>query len=122
VNLLSLLDIRREKKNADQVVAEGTRDIELRHNFLLRKFEYSRALNAVMKPYVARRKPEYTYSLMMELVRREGLKGALAGREENQLCSVLQVVNRYLADSRFSTMMLHVANLLSCVELCLPEH
>jgi len=104
----------------DMVVGEGKRDIELRHDNLLRKFEYSRALDAVLKPYVARRKPEYTYSLMMELVRREGLKGALAGREEKQLCSVLQFVNRYIADSRFTTMMLHVANLL--IELYLPEH
>eukprot|EP00092_Neocalanus_flemingeri_P002568 GFUD01002750.1.p1 GENE.GFUD01002750.1~~GFUD01002750.1.p1 ORF type:complete len:527 (+),score=157.54 GFUD01002750.1:830-2410(+) len=104
----------------DLVVGEGKRDIELRHDFLLRKFEYSKALDAVLKPYVARRKPEYTYSLMMELVRREGLKGALAGREEKQLCSVLQFVNKYLADSRFSAMMLHVANLL--IELYLPEH
>lgn len=104
----------------DIVVGEGKKDIELRHDFLLRKFEYSRALDAVLKPYVARRKPEYTYSLMMELVRREGLKGALAGREEKQLCSVLQFVNRYLADSRFTTMMIHVADLL--MELYLPEH
>ena len=27
----------------DQVVAEGSKDIELRHDFLLRKVEYSRA-------------------------------------------------------------------------------
>jgi len=104
----------------DLLVGDGTKDIELRHDHLLRKFEYSRALDAVLKPYVARRKPEYTYSLMMELVRREGLKGALAGREERHLCSVLQFVNRYLADSRFSAMMLHVANLL--IDLYLPEH
>jgi len=104
----------------DMVVADGKKDIELRHDFLLRKFEYSRALDAVLKPYVARRKPEYTYSLMMELVRREGLKGALAGREEKQLCSVLQFVNRFLADSRFTTLMIHVADLL--MELYLPEH
>ena len=68
---------------------------------------------------MARRKPEYSYSLMMELVSWEGLKGALAGREEKQLCSVLQFVNRYLADSRFSTMMLHLANLL-LINLYLP--
>ena len=71
------------------------------------------------KPYVARRKPVYTNSLMMELVSRNGLKGALAGREEKQVCSVLQFVNRYLADLRFSTMMLHMANLL--IEFYLPE-
>jgi len=33
---------------------------------------------------------------------------------------VLQFVNRYIADTRFSTMMIHVANLL--MELYLPEH
>ena len=49
----------------------------------------------MLKPYVARRKPEYTNSLMMELVSRKGLKGALVGREEKQVCSVLQFVNRY---------------------------
>ena len=41
---------------------------------------------------MARRKPENTYSLMMELVRRQGMKGAFAGREKKQLCSVLQVL------------------------------
>ena len=35
------------------------------------------------------------------------------------MCSVLQFVNRYLADSRFSTMMLHLANLL-LINLYLP--
>ena len=35
------------------------------------------------------------------------------------MCSVLQFVNRYLADSRFCTMMLHLANLL-LIKLYLP--
>ena len=45
----------------DTVVSDVKKDIELRHDFLLRKFEYSRALDAVLKPFVARKKPEYTY-------------------------------------------------------------
>jgi len=104
----------------DLVIGEANKDIELRHDNLLRKFEYSKALDAVLKPYVARKKPEYTYSLMMELIRREGLRGALAGREEKQLCNVLNFVNKYIADLRFSNLLLYVANLL--VELYLPEH
>ena len=39
----------------------------------------------------------------------------MAGREEKQLCSVC----RYLADSRFCTMMFHLANLL-LIKLYLP--
>lgn len=104
----------------DMIIKEGNKDIELRHDYLLRKFEYSRALDAVLKPFVARKKPEYTYSLMMELMRRDGLKGALAGREEKQLSNILNFVNKYLADIRFSKLMLYVANLL--MELYLPEH
>ena len=45
----------------DTVVSDIKKDIELRHDYLLRKFEYSRALDAVLKPFVARKKPEYTY-------------------------------------------------------------
>jgi len=77
----------------------------------------------VLKPYVARRKPEYTYSrFMMELVVREGLKGALVGREEKQLFSVVKFVNMFLADSSFSTMMLHVAILVDRALLVQSRH
>ena len=104
----------------DQVVSQDRRDIELRHDALLRKYEYTRALDQVLKPYVARVKPEYTYSLLLELARREGLRGALAGCEEKTLCNMLQFVNKYISDSRFSKMLLHVSDLL--LDLYLPEH
>ena len=92
----------------------------LKHDFLMRKFEYSKALDAVLKPYVARKKPEYTYSLLMELVRREGLTRALARRDEKQLCLLLQFLNRYLTDSRFSKLCIYVSSIL--IDLYLPNH
>ena len=105
----------------DQVVTDGNiKDVELKHDHLLRKFEYSRALDAVLKPFVARKKPEYTHSLLMELVRREGLVRALAGRDEKQLCLLLQFLNKYLADSRFSRLCIHVSSIL--IDLYLPSH
>jgi len=57
----------------DQVVGQDSYDIELRHDFLLRKYEYQRALDQVLMPYVVRKKPEYKFSLLMELLRRKGL-------------------------------------------------
>merc|ERR1719461_537312 len=106
----------------DQVVKDNgvKNDVELKHDYLLRKFEYSKALDAVLKPYVARKKPEYTYSLLMELVRREGLTRALAGREEKQLCLLLQFLNRYISDNRFSRLCIHVSSIL--IDLYLPHH
>merc|ERR1712226_1547508 len=84
----------------DEVVMAEKRDIELRHDTLLRKFEYNKALDQVLRPYVMRKKPEYTYSLLMELSRREGLRRALAACEERSLCKMLQFVNRNISDSR----------------------
>ena len=105
----------------DQIVTDGKhKDIELKHDNLLRKFEYSKALDAVLKPYVARKKPEYTYSLLMELVRREGLTRAIAGRDEKQLCLLLQFLNRYISDNRFSRLCIHVCNIV--IDLYLPHH
>ena len=104
----------------DVVVGEERRDVELRHDTLLRKYEYSRALDLTLKPFVQRRKPEYAYSLLFELMRREGLRTALGGRDEKSLTFVLTYVNRYIADMRFTRLLVHVADLL--VDLYLPHH
>merc|ERR1712025_1305311 len=95
------------------------REIELRHDTLLRKFEYNKALDQVLRPYVMRKKPEYTYSLLMELSRREGLRRALAACEERSLCNMLQF-NRNISDSRFTLLLVHVADIL--MDIFLPQH
>lgn len=104
----------------DVVVGEEHRDVELRHDTLLRKYEYSRALDQTLKPFVQRKKPEYAYSLLFELMRREGLKTALGGRDEKSLASVLTYVNRFIADMRFTRLLIHVADIL--VDMYLPHH
>jgi len=104
----------------DQVVGQERREIELQHDKLLRKFEYGRALDQVLKPYVMRKKPEYTYSLLMELSRREGLRRTLAACSEKSLCGVLMFLNKNLADTRFTKLLVHVADLV--MELFLPDH
>ena len=104
----------------DEVVKAEKRDIELRHDTLLRKFEYNKALDQVLRPYVMRKKPEYTYSLLMELSRREGLRRALAACDERSLCNMLQFINRNISDSRFTLLLVHVADLL--MDIFLPQH
>ena len=42
---------------------------EPRHDHFLRKFEYTKALDQVLKPYVQQKFPEYTYSVLKELKR-----------------------------------------------------
>merc|ERR1712126_531991 len=45
---------------------------------------------------------------------------ALAGREEKQLCLLLQFLNRYLTDTRFSKLCIYVSSIL--IDLYLPNH
>ena len=97
-----------ETSPEDIVVKEDKKFKESRHDHFLRKFEYSKALDQVLKPYVMKKhvsrlllymvnsqmfmivfieylQPEYTYSVLRELERRNGLKTAIGGRSEKEL-------------------------------------
>ena len=97
-----------ETSPEDIVVKEDKKFKECRHDHFLRKFEYSKALDQVLKPYVMKKhvsrlllymvnsqmfmivfleylQPEYTYSVLRELERRNGLKTAIGGRSEKEL-------------------------------------
>ena len=82
------------------------------HDKHLRKFEHSKALDAVMKPYVRRRFPEYSYSVFKELIRRKKLKVALAGRNEKSLSPILTYLCNNISDSRFSGTLIQVTDAL----------
>jgi U3 small nucleolar RNA-associated protein 15 len=79
----------------DLVVQEDKKAKESRHDHFLRKFEYSKALDQVLKPYVMKKHPDYTYSVLRELQRRNGLRTAIAGRDEKSLVPLLQYLHRY---------------------------
>ena len=54
--------------------------------------------------------PEYTYSILMELKRRQALKTALGGRSEKSIAPIMNYVTRYINDSRFSSLLVEVSN------------
>ena len=95
----------------DIIVKEDVKMKESKHDFYLRKFEYSKALDQVLKPYVAKKYPQYTYSLLRELERRNGLQTAISGRNEKQLLPLLQFLHRQITDPRFSTFLISVVDM-----------
>lgn len=56
-------------KSGDQIVAEGGKVKEQKHDTFLRKFEHTKALDSVLAPIVTKKYPEYTYSVLKELQR-----------------------------------------------------
>lgn len=76
----------------------------------LRRFEYSRALDLVLKPYVTRTQPQHTYAVLAELRRRRVLRRAIAGRAEKGLAPLITFTARNVADSNRSELLIDVAN------------
>lgn len=79
-----------------------------RYDKYLRSFQHSKALDAALQA----RKPEVTVSVIQELIRRQGIKAAVAGRNEVSLGRLLKFLIRYIGDPRFSMTLLDVALIL----------
>ena len=56
-------------KSIDTVVHEEKRDLTSKYDASLRKFEYSKALDRVLMPFVANKTPQVTVGLFQELIR-----------------------------------------------------
>lgn len=99
-------------RSIDVVVHQEVKEIMSKHDTCLRKFQYSKALDCVMMNYVVTKMPHVTVALTQELIRREGLKRALAGRNGKSLVNIIKFLNKYICNIRFGRVLLHVANVL----------
>lgn len=99
-------------RSIDVVVHHEVKEIMSKHDACLRKFQYSKALDCVMMNYVVNKMPHVTVALTQELIRREGLRRALAGRDGKSLVNIIKFLNRYIGNIRFGRVLLHVANVL----------
>lgn len=76
---------------------------------MLKGFRYSAALDSVLRKQVP---PSTTFSLIQELIHRDGLRTALAGRDDVLLEPVLRLLLKYVADPRFGQMACDIASLV----------
>jgi len=99
-------------QSVDTVVQQEMKEIMSKHDTCLRKFEYSKALDCVMMSYVANKTPQVTVALIQELIRRKGLRRALAGRDSKSLVNIIRFFNKHIGSIRFGRVLLHAANIL----------
>ncbi|KAF7386408.1 hypothetical protein HZH68_013540 [Vespula germanica] len=98
--------------SVDTVVQEEVKETMSKHDTWLRKFQYSKALDSVMLPYVINKTPHVTVAILQELNKRQGLRQALAGRDGKSLANIIKFLIRYIGNVRFGRVLLHVANVL----------
>jgi len=76
---------------------------------LLKAFKYSSALDTVLKKNVP---PATTFSLIQELIHRDGLRIALAGRDDVLLEPVLRLLLKHVTDPRFGVLVADITGVV----------
>ncbi|KAG6837437.1 hypothetical protein H0H93_009531 [Arthromyces matolae] len=100
----------------DELRIESRRTKRLRdYDRLLKSFKYSAALDSVLRKYAhdcpQQVPPATTFSVIQELMHRDGLRTALSGRDDVLLEPVLRLLVKYVTDPRFGEMVCHVASI-----------
>ncbi|XP_062562302.1 U3 small nucleolar RNA-associated protein 15 homolog [Armigeres subalbatus] len=99
-------------QSADEQIVEFRHDRIEQYDRMLRKYEYSKALDRVMLPSVMGKTPEKTVALIKELIRRKGLDRALTGRTHAFLVRFINFLVRNIGDYRFTPALVDAANIL----------
>ncbi|KAF9057608.1 WD40 repeat-like protein [Panaeolus papilionaceus] len=79
------------------------------HDKLLKNFKYGAALDSVLRKNT---RPNVTFSLIQELIHRDGLRVALAGRDDVLLEPVLRLLIKHVTDPRFGELVVDLATVL----------
>lgn len=96
--------------HADEIISEQKTDRQTKHDCCLRKFQYAKALDVVLFPYIINKTPEVTVSVIHELMRRKALHRAFQGRETKSILQILRFFNKYITDTRFTKILIDAIN------------
>ncbi|XP_062905300.1 U3 small nucleolar RNA-associated protein 15 homolog [Mobula hypostoma] len=99
-------------KRDDFLVNRPMRQRLSKYDKLLKSFQVSLALDAVLKSHIRIKTPEVTVGVMQELKRRGTLQNALAGRNEKQLAVILDFLIRNVVKPRFTSILVNVAEII----------
>ncbi|KAK2184547.1 hypothetical protein NP493_261g01017 [Ridgeia piscesae] len=85
---------RYKPKKDDHVVVHNQRPLLAKYDKYLKAFRYTQTLDAALSFRVRIHTPHVTVSVIVELIRRDGLRGALAGRDEKSLTSIIKFLQK----------------------------
>ncbi|XP_077989394.1 U3 small nucleolar RNA-associated protein 15 homolog [Glandiceps talaboti] len=97
----------------DLVVKHDRRERLAKYDKHLKKFEYSKALDTVLSDKMMRSKsPGVIVSVFQELIRRNGLRIAVSGRDEKWLQLMLSFLYKHITSGKYTNTLLDVTNLV----------
>ncbi|XP_003216306.1 U3 small nucleolar RNA-associated protein 15 homolog [Anolis carolinensis] len=105
-------------KRDDFFVSKPVKTYLKKYDKLLRGFEVSKALDAVLHAHGKNNFPEVAVAVIQDLNRRGTLKNALAGRDEEQLRVLLSFLISHVTDERFAPVLVNVAEMI--IDIYMP--
>jgi len=106
---------------ADQVVARRVKDKLKPYDYYFRKFHHSKALDEALKMHVRVKTPEVTLAVMEELMRRQRLKVAIAGRTDREVAILLTFLSKNFCDMNFNATVMDVIDVIVEVYMVTPK-
>jgi U3 small nucleolar RNA-associated protein 15 len=94
----------------DIVIAKRRRSGLGNHDVLLRKFAYSETLDSVLA--LRPQRMNVTHAVLLELIARNGLRAALAGRDASSLSALLAVICKNIAKPRYAPVLVHLSDIV----------
>jgi len=83
-----------------------------KHDVCLRRFQYSKALDCVMDVRVRTKAPAVVVGVLRELIRRDGLRTAVAGRGDEDLARVLTFILKNIGEQQYVHTLLDVLSIV----------
>lgn len=97
---------------SDLLIEHKRKEKLQKYDKFFKKFEHSKAFDAALDIRVRRETPEVTVSVLQELIRRGGIRAALAGRDEKSLSFILKFLQKNIGNPRFTPVITDVVNLV----------
>ncbi|MPC29304.1 U3 small nucleolar RNA-associated protein 15 homolog [Portunus trituberculatus] len=96
----------------DHIVPSMTTEKMAKYDKMICKFEYSRALDAVMLSFIANKCTSISVGVLQELIRRGGIRTAVAGRDVKKLTPLLSFLIKNIRHPAYKPVLMDVANVV----------
>ena len=97
---------------ANQVVTRLVKEKLAKYDVYFRKFDHSKALDEALKMNVRIKTPEVTLAVMEELMRRQRLKIAIAGRSDREVAILLTFLSKNFCNVNFNATVMDVIDVV----------
>lgn len=92
----------------DTTVSALVIEKQSKYDAYLRKFQYSKALRVVLRPYICTKTPEITVAVLHELSRRQSLNRVFSDLDLKEIVILLKFFRKNVTDYRFTRVLLRV--------------